>query len=186
MLQTKVERDGLQLTVPLISNTCLRLHVPPQNWSFSNSQRNLCGLQWTILEHWQVCHVWLFLVQHGPLLGNPHSPFMNGGSKSKNCFFAITLLWMASYGSERNFLLIFSARYDLVSFVKIGRSEVSKPSLPPYFDLLSESSQRSPFLALYFVKNLECICWKLSLGKSNSSNDNTCQNLANHEITRQG
>ena len=41
MWQTKVERDGLQLTVPLISNTCLRLHVPPQNWSFSNSEKSV-------------------------------------------------------------------------------------------------------------------------------------------------
>ena len=153
------------------------------------THREICvvysGPFWNIDKPVMFGYFW-FNIDHFWAIPIPHSPFMNGGSKSKNCFFAITLPWMASYGSERNFLLIFSARYDLVSFVKIGRSEVSKPSLPPYFDLLSESSQRSPFLALYFVKNLECICWKLSLGKSNSSNDNTCQNLANHEITRQG
>ena len=52
--------------------------------------------------------------------------------------FAIILPWMASYGSERSFLLIFSARDDLV---KVSCSEVPKPSYPSYFDQLSERHQ---------------------------------------------
>ena len=42
--------------------------------------------------------------------------------------------WMATYGSETSFLLIFSARDDLVKvswkFMKIGCWEVPKPSYP--------------------------------------------------------
>ena len=53
-------------------------------------------------------------------------------------FFAINLSWMASYGSERSFLPIFSARDDLV---KVSCSEVPKPRYPSYFDQLSERHQ---------------------------------------------
>ena len=50
-------------------------------------------------------------------------------------------LAMASYGSERSFVIMFSARDDGKSFMKIGCLEVRKLSYPPYFDHLSESSQ---------------------------------------------
>ena len=57
-------------------------------------------------------------------------------------FFAIILPWMARYGSKRSFLLIFSARDDLV---KVSwKSDVGKCQnqlTPPYFDQLSERHQ---------------------------------------------
>ena len=115
-------------------NSCLKLskRVP-------NVQKDL--------ERWQACHVW-------PFLGHPQSwtvdpsvkkrliikygryPWkMSKISMKKWPFFAIVLLWMARYGSETSFLLIFSANDDVVkSFVKIGCSGVPKPTSHPYFD----------------------------------------------------
>ena len=104
-------------------------------------------LRLTTLERWQACHVW-------PFLGHPQSwtvdpsvkkrliikygryPWkMSKISMKKWPFFAIVLLWMARYGSETSFLLIFSANDDVVkSFVKIGCSGVPKPTSHPYFD----------------------------------------------------
>ena len=55
----------------------------------------------------------------------------------KRLYFAIFLPWMASYGSETTFLLIFSAR----SFMKIGSSEVPNQVTSPYFDQLTEKCQ---------------------------------------------
>ena len=56
-------------------------------------------------------------------------------SMKKWPFFAIILPWMARYGSETSFLLIFSARDDLV---KVSwKSDVGKwqnQLAPPYFD----------------------------------------------------
>ena len=56
--------------------------------------------------------------------------------------FDIILPWKASYGSEKSFLLIFSARDDLV---KVSwKSDVGKCQnqlTPPYFDQLSERHQ---------------------------------------------
>ena len=63
-------------------------------------------------------------------------------SMKKWPFFAIILPWMARYGSKRSFLLIFSARDDLV---KVSwKSDVGKCQnqlTPPYFDQLSERYQ---------------------------------------------
>ena len=63
-------------------------------------------------------------------------------SMKKWPFFAIILPWMARYGSKRSFLLIFSARDDLV---KVSwKSDVGKCQnqlTPPYFDQLSERHQ---------------------------------------------
>ena len=57
-------------------------------------------------------------------------------------FFAIILLWMASYGSERSFLLIFSARDDLVKVSwKSDAGKCQNQLTPPYFDQLSERHQ---------------------------------------------
>ena len=70
--------------------------------------------------HHHVSYVW-------PACGTPNIPFWNiniaaihekcqiGQNSMKKCpFFAIILPSMARYGSKRNFLLIFSARDDLV------------------------------------------------------------------------
>ena len=63
-------------------------------------------------------------------------------SMKKWPFFAIILPWMARYGSETSFLLIFSARDDLV---KVSwKSDVGKCQnqlTPPYFDQLNERHQ---------------------------------------------
>ena len=49
---------------------------------------------------------------------------------------------MASYGSERSFLLIFYARDDLVKVSwKSNAGKCQNQVTPPYFDQLSESSQ---------------------------------------------
>ena len=49
--------------------------------------------------------------------------------------FAIILPWMASYGSERSFLLIFSARDDLVKVSwKSAAWKCQNQLTPPYFD----------------------------------------------------
>ena len=57
-------------------------------------------------------------------------------------FFAIILPWMASYGSERRFVLIFSARDDFgkVSWKMDARKCINQVT-PPFFDHLSESRQ---------------------------------------------
>ena len=57
-------------------------------------------------------------------------------------FFAIILPWMASYGSERSFVLIFSAKDDLgkVSW-KMDARKCKNQVTPPFFDHLSESRQ---------------------------------------------
>ena len=62
-------------------------------------------------------------------------------------FFAIILLWMASYGSGTSFLLIFSARDDLVkvSWKSDARKYQNKPSL---LTLTSWVKGTSPFLLL--------------------------------------
>ena len=49
----------------------------------------------------------------------PNRVYFRKSSKGSKChekwpFFAIILPWIASYGSETSFLLIFSARYDLI------------------------------------------------------------------------
>ena len=57
-------------------------------------------------------------------------------------FFAIILPWMASYGSEISFVLVFSARDDLgkVSWKMDARKCINQVT-PPFFDHLSESRQ---------------------------------------------
>ena len=56
--------------------------------------------------------------------------------------FAIILPWMASYGSERSFLVIFSARDNLVKVSwKSDAQKCQNQLTPPYFDQLSERSQ---------------------------------------------
>ena len=60
-------------------------------------------------------------------------------SMKKWPFFAIILPWMANYGSERSFLLIFSARDDLVKVSwKSDAGKCQNQLTPPYFDQLSE------------------------------------------------
>ena len=60
----------------------------------------------------------------------------------KMAVFAIILPWMASYGSERSFLLIFSARDDLVKVSwKSDARKCQNQLTPPYFDQLSERHQ---------------------------------------------
>ena len=57
-------------------------------------------------------------------------------------FFAIFLPWMARYGSETSFLLIFSARDDLVEVSwKSDARKCQNQRTPPYFDQLSERHQ---------------------------------------------
>ena len=57
-------------------------------------------------------------------------------------FFAIFLPWMASYGPKRSFLLIFSARDDLVKVSwKSDAGKCPNQVTPPYFDQLSERHQ---------------------------------------------
>ena len=57
-------------------------------------------------------------------------------------FFAIILPWMVRYGSKRSFLLIFSARDDLVKVSwKSDARKCQNQLTPPYFDQLSERSQ---------------------------------------------
>ena len=57
-------------------------------------------------------------------------------------FFAIFLPWMASYGPKRSFLLIFSARDDLVKVSwKSDAGKCPNQVTPPYFDQLSERYQ---------------------------------------------
>ena len=70
-------------------------------------------------------------------------------------FFAIILLWMASYGSERSFLLIFSARerWSGKRFMKIGYSEVPKPTYPSSL-WPAEWKKQAP---LYCVVSLQTI-----------------------------
>ena len=63
-------------------------------------------------------------------------------SMKKWPFFAIILPWMASYGSERSFLLIFSARDDLVKVSwKLDARKCQNQLTPPYFDQLRERHQ---------------------------------------------
>ena len=74
----------------------------------------------------------------------------------KKAFFAIFFPWITGYGCERSFLLIFSARDDLV---KVSwKSDVGKCQnqlTPPYFDQLSERHQ--PLLHYNSKKgNLHC------------------------------
>ena len=60
-------------------------------------------------------------------------------SMKKMPFFVIILPWMASNGSERCFLLIFSARDDLAKVAwKSAARKRQNPLNPPYFDRLSE------------------------------------------------
>ena len=62
-------------------------------------------------------------------------------SMKKWLFFAITLPWMARYGSKTSFLLIFSARDDLVKVSwKSDARKCQNQLTPPYFDQLSERS----------------------------------------------
>ena len=57
-------------------------------------------------------------------------------------FFAIILPWMARYGSETSFLLIFSARDDLVKVSwKSDARKCQNQLTPHYFDQLSERYQ---------------------------------------------
>ena len=57
-------------------------------------------------------------------------------------FIAIILPWMARYGSKRSFLLIFSARDDLVKVSwKSDAGKCPNQVTPPYFDQLSERHQ---------------------------------------------
>ena len=80
----------------------------------------------------------------GMIVGPQNIPWSRSRSKfhEKWPFFAIILPWMARYGSKRSFLLIFSARDDLV---KVSwKSDVGKCQnqlTPPYFDQLSERHQ---------------------------------------------
>ena len=63
-------------------------------------------------------------------------------SMKKWPFFAIILPWMARYGSIRSFLLIFSARDDLVKVSwKSDAEKCRNQQTPPYFDQLSERYQ---------------------------------------------
>ena len=63
-------------------------------------------------------------------------------SMKKRQFFAIILPWMANYGSERSFLLIFGARDDLGKVSWESDAQKCQNQLtPPYFDQLSEWSQ---------------------------------------------
>ena len=63
-------------------------------------------------------------------------------SMKKWTFFAIILPWMASYESERSFLVIFSARDDLVKVSwKLDARKCQNQLTPPHFDQLSERSQ---------------------------------------------
>ena len=56
---------------------------------------------------------------------------------------AIMLPRIASYGSERSFLLIFSARDDLVKVsCKSDAWKCQNQLTPPYFDKLSERCQK--------------------------------------------
>ena len=92
------------------------------------------GPFWTTLECWQACHVWPFLVQNGPFLGHPQS-------------------WTVRYGSGASFLLIFSARDDLVKVSwKSDARKYQNQHTPPYFDQLSERyqplSMRNNFVTL--------------------------------------
>ena len=63
-------------------------------------------------------------------------------SMKKWPFFAIILPWMASYGSKRSFLLILSAKDDLVKVSwKSDARKYQNHVTPPYFDQLSERCQ---------------------------------------------
>ena len=77
-------------------------------------------------------------------------------SMKKWPFFAIILPWMARYGSETSFLLIFSARDDLVKVSwKSDARKCQNQLTPPYFDQLSERHQLLSFwrfLISYFHK----------------------------------
>ena len=65
---------------------------------------------------------------------------MDQGPSSHSDF--IILPWMASYGSETNFLLLFSARDDLVKVSwKSSAWKCQNQVIPIYFDQLSERSQ---------------------------------------------
>ena len=65
-------------------------------------------------------------------------------------YFAIILPLMASYGPEKSFLLIFSARDDLVKVsCKSDARKCQNQLTPPYFDQLSEMHQ--PLCALFGV-----------------------------------
>ena len=77
------------------------------------------GPFWTTLERWQACHVWPFLVQNRWKMSKAGQ-----NSMKKWPFFAIILPWIASYGSETSFLLILSARDDLVKLS--GKSDARK------------------------------------------------------------
>ena len=63
-------------------------------------------------------------------------------SMTKWPFFAIILPWMARYWSKTSFLLIFSARDDLVKVSwKSDARKYQNQLTPPYFDQLSERHQ---------------------------------------------
>ena len=63
-------------------------------------------------------------------------------SMTNGRFFAIILPWLASYGPERSFLVIFSARDDLVKVsCKSDARKCQNQVTSPNFDQLSESSQ---------------------------------------------
>ena len=68
-------------------------------------------------------------------------------------FFAIFLPWMARYGSETSFLLIFGARDDLVKVSwKSDARKCQNQLTPPYFDQLSERHQLLFVSYIYFGK----------------------------------
>ena len=74
-------------------------------------------------------------------------------SMKKWPFFAIILPWMASYGSEISFLLVFSAREDLVKVSwKSDARKCQNQVTPFYFDYLSESS-----MPLWKKKTILCL-----------------------------
>ena len=99
--------------------------------------------------HDHVSYVW-------PACGTPSLPVWNinmvaiyekcpkigQNSMKKWPFFANILPWMARYGSKRGFLLILSARDDLVKVSwKSDAGKCQNQLTPPYFDQLSERHQ---------------------------------------------
>ena len=67
-------------------------------------------------------------------------------------FFAIILPWMASYGSEISFLLVFSARDDLVKVSWKSDAQKCQNEVTP-LTLTSWVKDASPFVILFLGKD---------------------------------